>query len=64
MAFALVYAGLLQVLNGLLLATILVFEFALWRNEQQAASACLYFTVMIIPLYPLVALVDACVWCL
>ncbi len=60
-----VYAAvLLQTLNLFLLVDLVVFELALWREDGQVALACRYFAVLTVPLYPLIALLNAVLWCL
>lgn len=58
------YAVLLQALNTFLLVDFILFEFALWKEKEQVVLACRYFTVMVVPLYLVIALLSALVECL
>ena len=55
---------LLHTLNMLLLVDVVAFEYALWRDDEEVALACRYFTVLTVPLYPLIALFNALLGCL
>ena len=50
---------MLEILNTILMMVFLVYEYALYSDRTQIMDACRWSVVLIIPLIPIVAFLDA-----